>query len=116
MAARTGNVKLHPATRLLDRSLAMTLRTLSRSFNVAIAVAVSADIAPRDIQLHHPAADCRPEWHVDLILKIAARFGAFVDGLAASAASKNAGENIAEAARPAARPRPLPPASSRTFE
>src|SRR6266849_6771269 len=98
MTARTGDVELHPATGLFDRSLAMALRTLSRSLDVSIAVAVPADIAPGDIQLHHPAADRGPERHVDLVLKITARFRALVDRLTASAASEKAGEDIAEPA------------------
>ena len=76
----------------------MTLRTLSRSFDKAIAVAVPADIAPGDIQLHHSAADRGPEGHVDLVLKIAARFRALVDCLTASTAREKAGEDITEPA------------------
>src|SRR6266852_2268010 len=114
MASRAGNVELHPAARLFDCPLAMTLRAFPRSFDKSIPVAVSADIAPRDIQLHHPATDRRPERHVDLVLKIAARLRPFVDGLAAPAATENAGEDIAEPAAPAARS--LTPASARAFK
>src|SRR6266851_8593469 len=65
MASRAGDVELHPAARLFNRPLAMTLRTLPGSFDEAIAVAVPTDIVPGDIQLHHPATDRRPERHVD---------------------------------------------------
>jgi hypothetical protein len=114
MASRASDVELHPPARLLDRPLAMTLRTLPRSFDISIAVAVSANIAPRDIELHHAAANRRPERHIDLVLKIAARCRALLGRLTAPAASENVGEDIAESAAPAARR--LAPASARPLE
>ena len=115
MASRTGDVELHPPARLLDRSLAMTLRTHARSLDEAIAVAVPANIAPGNIQLHHSAADRRPERHVDLILKIAARLRPFLGGLTAPAASKNIGEDISEIRRRCRSSR-LASARARAFE
>src|ERR1019366_1297650 len=96
MASGTGDVELHPAARLLDRPLAMTLKTLPRRLDEAIAAAVPADIAPGDIELHHAAANRRPEGHVDLVLQIAARLRAGLGCLATPAATEDAGENIAE--------------------
>src|ERR1019366_5907832 len=96
MASGTGDVELHPSARLLDRALAVALRTLPRSFDEAIAVAVSADIAPGNVELHHTATDRRPEGHVDLVLKVATRLRACLGGFTATAATENAGENIAE--------------------
>src|SRR5216684_4662216 len=98
MAARAGDVEFHPAAGLFNRPLTVTLRTLSRSLDVSVAVAVPADIAPGDIQFHHPATDRRPERHVDLVLKIAARFRALVGRLTTPATCENAGEDIAEPA------------------
>src|SRR5882724_11098476 len=114
MAARAGDVELHTPARLFDRSLTVTLRTLSRSFNESIAVTVSANIAPCDVEFHHSAANRCPERDVDLIFKIAARLWAFVDRLATAAARKNARENIAKPAAGVARR--LSPAGARAFE
>src|ERR1700692_4757170 len=97
MASRTSHIKLHPPARLFNRSLAMTLRTFPRSLHIPIAVAIPANIAPSNIQLHHPAANRRPERNVDLILKITPRLRPSRHRLA-PAASKNAGENILESA------------------
>src|SRR5260370_26321914 len=92
MAPRAGHIELHPSAGLSSRPLAMTLRTLSRSFDRPVAVAIPADITPGDIQLHHSAADRRPERHVDLVLEIAARFPTVVDRLTASAAREMGGD------------------------
>src|SRR5260370_39756365 len=99
-SSRAGDIRLYPAASLFDRPLAMTLRTLSRSLDLSITVAASANIAPGDIQLHHSAPDRRPERHVDLVLKIAAGFRSLVDRLTAAATGENAGEDIAEPATP----------------
>jgi hypothetical protein len=108
MASRTGHIKLHPPASLFDRPLAMTLRTHPWSLNKAIAMTISADIAPGNIQLHHAAADRRPERHIDLILKIAARLRTFAGRLTAPATSENVGKDIAEPAPGAAGALPPP--------
>ena len=114
MAPRTGDVELHPAARLLDRSRSMTRRTLPGSLDEAVAMAVPAHVAPRDIQLHHPAADRRPERHIDLIFQIAARFRPFLRRFASPPASENTGKNVFE---PAARSaRCFPTASASPFK
>src|SRR5208282_156583 len=77
-------------------------------------VAVSTDIAPRDIQLHHAATDRGPERHVDLVLKIAARLRPLFGSLTVPAASEDAREDVAAAAARAART--LTPASARPLE
>src|ERR1700688_1462397 len=98
MASRTSHIKLHPPAGLLYRPLAMALRTLPRSLNIPIAVAIPAHIAPSDIQLHYPAANRRPERNVDLIFKISPRLRTLRHRLASAATSKNAGENVLESA------------------
>src|SRR5580704_939083 len=102
MTSRTSDVELHSPASLFDRPLAMTLRTLTRSFDVAVTMAISADIAPRNIQLHHAAADRRPERHVDLVFQVAARLRTLVGRFTAPAAGENVGENILEPATAAA--------------
>src|SRR5208337_3364694 len=94
MAARASDIEFHPPAGLLNRPFAVALRTYPRSFDISIAVAVSANIAARDIELHHPAANRRPERHVDLVLEIASRLRSLLGSLTASASSKNAGKNI----------------------
>ena len=99
MTARAGDIELHAtasSARLLDRPFAVTLRTLPRPLGVSIAMAVSTNVAPSNIELHHPAADRRPERHVDLVFKIAARLRTLIGHLAAAAASEDAGKNILE--------------------
>jgi hypothetical protein len=81
----------------------MTLRTYSRSLDVAVAVTISADIASRDVDLHHPAADRGPERNIDLVLKIGPRLRPLVHGLTARAARKDVGEDVAKPAARAAR-------------
>src|SRR5208337_1181434 len=114
MTSGAGDIELHAPAGLFNRALAVALRTLPRSFHKTIAVAVSADIAAGDIQLHHAATDRRPERHVDLVLKVAARFRALSRSLAVPAAAENAGEDVAEAAARAARS--LVSASAGAFE
>ncbi len=61
-------------------------------------MAVAADVASRNIQPHHAAADRCPEGYVDLVFEIGARLGPIVLGRStASAAGKDIRENIAEA-------------------
>src|SRR5260370_28227168 len=108
VAARTGHVELHASSGLLDRTLALALRTHARRLNVAVAVAIATNILPRDVQFHHAAANRRPEGNVDLIFEIRTRLRPFLRPRAASA--KHTGKNVAKspsAAGAAVSPRAL---------
>src|ERR1700747_3086416 len=107
MAARAGDVELLASARLLDGSFAFALRTHPRLFDIAIAIAIAACIAASDVQPNYPAADGRPERHVNLVFEIIARLRPFLGCGAASA--KNVGEDIAETPR-FRTPSPAPPA------
>src|SRR6185503_14637546 len=110
-AARASHVELHSATGLLNRPFAMALWADARLFNVSAAVAMAADILPRDVQAHHASANRRPERHVHLIFEIAPRFRALLHRRPSAASTENAAEDIAEPAPTGAR---APP--TRAFE
>ena len=76
---------------------------LPGDFEQSLAVAVRADILPRDIEAHHAAADRCPERNVDLIFEIGAWLGPFL-GLRAAASAENRSEDVAEAASAAGSP------------
>ena len=94
MAARTGNIELHPPAGLRDLAFAAALRAGSSRFDKALAVALQAGITASNIQPHHAAANRRPEGHVDLVFEVGAGLGTFLCGAAAPA--ENSGENILE--------------------
>src|SRR6267378_821229 len=97
MASRTGHVELHPPASLLDRALALALRTNAGCFNVAVAMAVCADILTRDVQAHHAAANCCPERDADLIFQVRPRLRTFLS-CGAAAAAEHAGKDVAKPA------------------
>ena len=73
VAARALHIELHTSAGLRDLAAASTLRTLSRSFLKALAVAGAADVETRNVQAHDAAPNGRPEGNLDLIFQIAAR-------------------------------------------
>src|ERR1051326_634848 len=101
MASWTLHVELHPPARLRDLPCPVALRTLSRRLKRPLPMASRTSVMPRNIQPHHPAANCRPERHIDLIFQIRTRLRPFVD-LNSAPAAENSGKNVAEAAAPAA--------------
>src|ERR1700733_5741873 len=58
-------------------------------------MARAANVAPRNVQPHHAAADGRPEGNVDLVFEVRPRFRSFVRRAAAPA--EHAGEDVLEA-------------------
>src|SRR5205807_6479575 len=99
MAAGAGHIELHAPAGLSDLAGALALRTYSRILDVTVATAGGTNIAARGVQPHDPAADRRPERHIDLVLEIGTRLGSFLSYAgAAPAASKHTGENIATTA------------------
>src|SRR5271169_5285325 len=70
MAARAGRIELHPSTGLGDLATPAALGTRAWRFDIALAVAGSADNPPGDVQLHDAAPDRRPEGNVDLVFQI----------------------------------------------
>ena len=83
MAARTGDVELHASAGLRDLAGAAALRASARQFDVSLAVASCADVAPSNVQPHDAAANRRPEGNVDLILEIRPRLRPFTAARAA---------------------------------
>src|SRR5579883_614096 len=108
-AARTGHVELHAATFLRDDTFAVALRTFARLLDVALAVAGTADLKARYIELQLGALDRLPETYVHLIFQVRAGLGT-LHGFNAAAAIEEAGENVtkpAAARAPSGLPRTL---------
>ena len=72
-------------------------RTDAGTLDVALPMTVPADLQMRDAELHHRAPDRVPKANVHLVFEVAARLGALLHRLAASAA-EDAGEDVAESA------------------
>src|SRR5664280_2462907 len=95
-AARAHHVELHAAALLRDLSFAVALGTLAWALKEALAVAVGADFAAWNGELHLRALDRLPEANVHLVFQIVARCGMLHRLL--TAAAEDAGEDVAESA------------------
>src|SRR5947209_10089107 len=97
-AARAGNIELHASGGLGHLAGALALGTDAWGFEVSRAVAVGANILPRDVQAQLGAANGLPETDVDLVFEVAALLWPFIGNARAAASAKNSGEDIAETA------------------
>src|SRR5664280_2676980 len=95
-AARAHHVELHAAALLRDLSFAVALGTLAWALKEALAVAVGADFAAWNGELHLRALDRLPEADVHLVFQIVARCGMLRRLL--TSAAEDAGEDVAESA------------------
>src|SRR5580692_10900996 len=75
LASRARHVELHAPAGLRDLPGSIAFGALAWRFDVTLSVTIRARILPRNVELHHAAADRCPERHIDLILQIAASFG-----------------------------------------
>ena len=114
VAARAGNVELHPAAHLRHLAGAVALRAMHRAAGVRLAVAGGARLLPVDLDARLAAANRRPEIHRRLVLKIGARLRSARTLLLLLRSRKDAGEDVFEAA-PSRRARAglLPPDARR---
>ena len=98
MASRTGHIEFHAPAGLLDRALAFALRAHPGLLDDTVAVAVAANILPRDVQTHDAAANRRPEGNIDLVFEVAPGFRAFLRYSAAASTTEHTGEDVAKSA------------------
>ena len=80
MASRAWHIEFHPPAGLRHLARAVALGTLAGSLLESLAAARGAGVLPRNVEPHDAAADRRPERHVNLILEIGTRLGAFLLG------------------------------------
>src|SRR5215472_5587281 len=97
MAAWTLDIELHSAAGLSDLSCAIAFRTLARSFQRTLPVALRANVLSGDIEAHDAAADRRPEGNVHLVFEVGAGLRALGLRSSATAPAEHRTEDVAEA-------------------